>query len=97
VLRPAFRYHTTIDPQFHLSSKEQAAMQGPNGEALYDQNLTQWLQMSGEYIGRVRPSDERVAWLLFLLDEIRQFVPPAEYNTFVSELQQAIGERLRQG
>jgi hypothetical protein len=53
--------------------------------------------MSGEYIGRVRPSDERVAWMLFLLDEIRQFVPPAEYNTFVSELQQAIGERLRQG
>ncbi len=72
-------------------------MQGPNGEALYDQNLTQWLQMSGEYIGRVRPSDERVAWLLFLLDEIRQFAPPAEYAAFLGELQQAIGERRQAG
>ena len=26
-----------------------------SGEKLYDQNLTQWLQLSGEYIGRVRP------------------------------------------
>lgn len=29
-----------------------------SGEKLYDQNLTQWLQLSGEYIGRVRPADE---------------------------------------
>jgi hypothetical protein len=67
--------------------------QSPNAGALYDQNLTQWLQLSGEYIGRVRPSDERVAWMQFLLDEIRQFVPPAEYDRFLSELQLAIAER----
>jgi hypothetical protein len=68
-----------------------------SGEKLYDQNLTQWLQLSGEYIGRVRPSDERVAWMEFLLDEIRPFVPPAEYATFLAELQQAIAERRLQG
>lgn len=67
--------------------------QSSNAEALYDQNLTQWLQLSGEYIGRVRPSEERVAWIQFLLDEIRQFVPAAEYDTFLGELQQAIAER----
>ncbi len=64
-----------------------------SGENLYDQNLTQWLQLSGEYIGRVRPSDERVAWMEFLLDEIRQFVAPAEYDQFLGELQAAIGKR----
>jgi hypothetical protein len=64
-----------------------------SGEKLYDQNLTQWLQLSGEYIGRVRPSDERVAWMEFLLDEIRQFVPPAEYAGFLEELQAAIAKR----
>jgi hypothetical protein len=71
--------------------------QSSNAAALYDQNLTQWLQLSGEYIGRVRPSDERVAWMQFLLDEIRQFVPPAEYDRFLSELQLAIAERQVQG
>ena len=71
--------------------------QSSNAEALYDQNLTQWLQLSGEYIGRVRPGDERVAWMQFLLDEIRQFVPPAEYDRFLSELQLAIAERQVQG
>jgi hypothetical protein len=68
-----------------------------SGEKLYDQNLTQWLQLSGEYIGRVRPADERIAWMEFLLDEIRPFVPPAEYATFLAELQQAIAERRLQG
>jgi hypothetical protein len=64
-----------------------------SGEKLYDQNLTQWLQLSGEYIGRVRPADERVAWMEFLLDEIRPFVPPAEYDQFLGELGAAIGQR----
>jgi hypothetical protein len=64
-----------------------------SGEKLYDQNLTQWLQLSGEYIGRVRPSDERVAWMEFLLDEIRPFVAPAEYDQFLEELQAAIAKR----
>jgi hypothetical protein len=71
--------------------------QPPSAERLYDQNLTQWLQLSGEYIGRVRPSEERVAWMQFLLDEIRQFVPATEYDNFLGELQQAIGERRHQG
>jgi hypothetical protein len=62
-------------------------------EGLYDQNLTQWLQLSGEYIGRVRPPNERVAWLEFLLSEIRQFVPPAEYKAFLDELQAALAVR----
>jgi hypothetical protein len=72
-------------------------VQSSGAEPLYDQNLTQWLQQSGEYIGRVRPSEERVAWLQFLLDEIGQFVPAAEYDAFLGELQQVIAERRAQG
>jgi hypothetical protein len=69
----------------------------PSVESLYDENLTQWLQLSGEYIARVRPPEERVPWVLFLLQEVRPFVPPEEYSAFLRQLQQEIGERAAAG
>ena len=61
---------------------------------LYDQNLVQWLQFSGEYIGRVRPADERTAWIMFLLDQVQPFLTAKEYSALLSEVQASIQDRL---
>ncbi len=61
---------------------------------LYEPELTQWLQYSGEYIGSVRPAEERVGWILFLLDEVRSFLGAGEYGDLLRELDEALGERL---
>lgn len=60
---------------------------------LYDQNLTQWLQLSGEYIGRVRPANERTDWIMFLFEQIEPFVPPAEFEPFLAEVQKRISAK----
>ena len=57
---------------------------------LYDPDLTQWLQLSGEYIGRVRPANERVDWLLFLFEQIKPFLSEAEYQELLAQVQQAL-------
>jgi|GEM_PF-1852821 len=62
---------------------------------LYDPDLTQWLQLSGEYIGRVRPAAERVDWMLFLCEQIKPFLPPEEYRQFLGEVQQALDTHLQ--
>ena len=61
---------------------------------LYDPELTQWLQHSGEYIGRLRPAEERTGWILFLVEEVHNFLEPDEYVALLRDLQKAIGERL---
>jgi hypothetical protein len=61
---------------------------------LYDQNLVQWLQDSGEYIGRVRPADERTAWIMFLLEQVEPFLSAEENTALLSEVQAMIQERL---
>ena len=58
--------------------------------ALYDPDLTQWLQLSGEYIGHVRPANERVDWLLFLFEQIKPFLSEAEYQELLAQVQQAL-------
>jgi len=57
---------------------------------LYDPDLTKWLQLSGETIGRIRPAEERVGWVLFLLDEMKAFLTPEEYADLLDELQNEI-------
>ncbi len=57
---------------------------------LYDPDLTQWLQLSGEYIGRVRPADERVDWILFLFEQIKPFVSAEEYQALLDSVQTAL-------
>ena len=57
---------------------------------LYDPELTQWLQRSGEYIGRVRPADERVDWILFLFEQIKPFVSTEEYQALLDAIQTAL-------
>ena len=57
---------------------------------LYDQNLTQWLQLSGEYIGRVRPANERADWIMFLFEQIQPFVDPPDFDALLVEIQNRI-------
>ena len=61
---------------------------------LYDPDLTQWLQLSGEYIAGVRPVDERADWVLFLLAEIKAQLPQEEYVELLGELATTIRSNL---
>jgi hypothetical protein len=61
---------------------------------LYDQNLVQWLQLSGEYIIGNRPPQERTDWVLFLLDQMKPFLSETEYGDLLRQLNQAINQRL---
>jgi hypothetical protein len=63
---------------------------------LYDPDLTQWLQLSGEYIGRVRPAGERSAWILFLFEQIKPFLSSEEYQALVSEVGQTLERQSHQ-
>ncbi len=40
--------------------------------------------------GRIRPAEERVGWILFLLDEMKAFLTPEEYADLLDELQNEI-------
>ena len=60
---------------------------------LYDHQLTEWLQLSGEYIARIRPDDERCAWIMFLLEQIKPFLSAAEYAQLLGEIKAAIDEQ----
>jgi hypothetical protein len=60
---------------------------------LYDPDLTQWLQHSGEFIGRLRPADERAEWILFLVDEVKAFLAPEDYARLLEELQAGLAAR----
>lgn len=60
---------------------------------LYDPDLTQWLQHSGEFIGRVRPADERAEWILFLVDEVKAFLTPEDYARLLDELWAGLAAR----
>ena len=61
---------------------------------MYDPDLTQWLQLSGQNIVQNRPAAERIPWVLFLLDEMKAFLTPDEYSALLSGLQDALQARL---
>lgn len=61
---------------------------------LYDHNLTPWLQTAGQYIIQERPANERVLWVLELLNEMRQFLNDEEYAALLREVGAVIEERL---
>jgi hypothetical protein len=66
-------------------------------EELYDTNLVQWLQLSGEHIVQIRPAHERVVWVEFLIKEVESLLPPQDTVTLLTELQGAIARRLAHG
>ena len=60
----------------------------------YDNQLIQWLQLSGEYIGGRHAADDRAGWILFLLEQVKPFVTAEEYTALLNELQQRITAEL---
>jgi hypothetical protein len=60
----------------------------------YDNQLIQWLQLSGEYIGGSHTAEDRAGWILFLLEQVKPFVTAEEYNALLNELQQRIAAEL---
>jgi hypothetical protein len=52
------------------------------------------LQLSGEKIGLMDDhSQQRADWVLFLLDEIKGFLPADEYAAMLAQLSTAIADR----
>ncbi len=66
-------------------------------QELYDTNLMQWLQLSGEHIVQIRPAHERVLWVEFLIKEIEALLSPDDTAALLAELQDAIAHRLQEG
>ena len=58
---------------------------------LYDVEVTPLLQNAGEYIARLRPANERVAWIMFLVDQIKPFLTEDEFDAFLRDLHNAVG------
>ena len=58
---------------------------------LYDAEVTPLLQNAGEYIARLRPANERVAWVMFLVDQIKPFLTEDEFDEFLRDLRTAVG------
>lgn len=66
-------------------------------EELYDTNLVQWLQLSGEHIVQIRPANERVLWVEFLIKEVESLLSPEDANALLAELRAVINHRLQYG
>ncbi len=62
-------------------------------ESLYDPELTPLLQMSGEHIGQYPTAEERLAWTMFLLDEVKQFLSAAENADYLAGIKREIESR----
>lgn len=60
----------------------------------YDNQLIQWLQLSGEYIGGRHDAEDRAGWIMFLLEQVKPFVPQEEYNALLNDVQQRIASEL---
>ena len=57
----------------------------------YEKDLVQWLQLSGEYIGRMDDHpDNRPDWILFLVDEVKGFISADEYAALLAQLSSAV-------
>lgn len=57
----------------------------------YDSDLIQWLQLSGEIIGRMDDhAESRADWILFLIDEVKGFIAADEYAAMLAQLDDAI-------
>ena len=66
-------------------------------ESLYDPELTPLLQTSGEHIGQYPTAEERLAWTMFLLDEVKQFLSAAEYADYLAGIKREIDARQAAG
>jgi hypothetical protein len=57
----------------------------------YEKDLIQWLQLSGETIGRMDDHPQlRADWILFLVDEVKEFLSAEEYQEMLAQLNDAL-------
>lgn len=64
----------------------------------YEPDLIQWLQLSGEYIGRMDDhSDMRADWILFLVDEVKGFISVEENQAMLAQLLDGVKAQLDVG
>ena len=55
----------------------------------YDHTITEMLQTAAELIG-LKPKEEQVQWVLFLLEEMKSFLPKQDYTDLLTGIQEGI-------
>lgn len=61
---------------------------------VYDPTLTDSLQTTGELIALKPDTSERIAWIIFLLDELSTMMPQQRYLDLLVGVQDHIGQHL---
>ncbi len=57
----------------------------------YDHTLTEMLQTAAELIG-LKPKEEQVQWVLFLLEEMKSLSPKQDYADLLIGIQEGISK-----
>jgi len=55
----------------------------------YDHTITEMLQTAAELIG-LKPKEEQVQWVLFLLQEMKSFLTKQDYKDLLTGIQEGI-------
>ena len=59
----------------------------------YDHTLTEMLQTAAELIG-LKPKEEQGQWVLFLLAEMKTFLPRQRYAALLTTIQESVAGQL---
>ena len=59
----------------------------------YDHTITEMLQTAAELIG-LKPKEEQVQWVLFLLGEMRSFLSKQDYVDLLTGIQEGVTKDL---
>ena len=57
----------------------------------YDHTITEMLQTAAELIG-LKPKEEQVQWVLFLLGEMKSFLSKQDYADLLIGIQEGLGK-----
>ena len=57
----------------------------------YDHTITEMLQTAAELIG-LKPKEEQVQWVLFLLGEMKSFLSKQDYADLLTGIQEGISK-----
>jgi hypothetical protein len=62
----------------------------------YDHTLTEMLQTAAELIV-LKPKEEQVQWVLFLLSEMKALLPPERHTELLTAIYEDLGRQLAAG
>jgi len=57
----------------------------------YDHTITEMLQTAAELIG-LKPKEEQVLWVLFLLEEMKAFLSKQDYVDLLAGIQEGVSK-----